>query len=59
MRPTQNYALFQTAEQLHKTVRELLTGKPGSLTWVEQYLWQIYRAAAARLQQQARPLHTR
>lgn len=54
---TGNFALFQTAEQLHKTVRELVTGQTGPLTSTEQYLWNRYRLATARLQQQARPIH--
>lgn len=57
MAATQNYAMFATAETLGKTVRELLTGQAAPLTWVEQWLWQHYHRATARLQQQARPIH--
>jgi len=42
------------AESLGKTVRELLTGQPGSLTNLEWYLWTRFRTAQARLQQQQR-----
>jgi hypothetical protein len=35
-------------------VRELLTGQRGPLTNMEFYLWQRYRLAQARVQQQAR-----
>lgn len=50
--PTANYALFQTAEQLGKSVRELVTGQPGPLTVAEEYLWRRYRLATSRLHQQ-------
>ena len=56
---TQNYALFQTAEQLGRTVRELMTGQPGPLTACEQLMWQRFRLATARLQQQVNALHKR
>lgn len=36
------------------TVRALLTGAHGPLTQMEFYLWQRWRVAQARLQQQQR-----
>ncbi len=36
------------------SVQQLLTGMQGAMTNMEFYLWQRYRLAQARLQQQAR-----
>lgn len=52
MRPTANYALFEQAKHLHRTVRELLTGQAGRLGQMEFWLWQVFRLAEQRLQQQ-------
>ncbi len=59
MIPTRRFAMFRTAEQLHKTVRELMTGQAGAMTCMEEFLWTVYRTAVARLEHQGRPLHTR
>jgi hypothetical protein len=44
MLPTENYALFQLATDLGKTVRELLD-TPGPLTCMERYLWRRWKMA--------------
>lgn len=44
--------LFNTAEKLGKTVRELLTGQAGPLTAMEDALWVRKGVADARLDQQ-------
>jgi len=54
MVPTENYALFELAETLGKTVGELLTGRPQPLLNMELYLWNRYRFARERLRQQER-----
>lgn len=54
MIPTENYALFELAESLGKTVAELLTGKPQPLSQMEFYLWNRYRAAQQRLKEQSK-----
>jgi hypothetical protein len=51
MLPTENYALFQLATDLGKTVRELLD-TPGPLTCMERYLWRRWKMARQRLEQQ-------
>jgi len=50
MLPTENYILFELAERLGYTVRELLE-KMGNL---EFQLWQRFYTARARLEQQRR-----
>lgn len=54
LQPTAAFFLFERAEALGKTVRELLTGTPGPWTNLERYLWKRYRDAELRLQQQQR-----
>ena len=55
MRPTRGYFLFELAEALGKTVREVLTGMPGPLTGMEFFLWSRYRRAQTRIRQQNEP----
>ena len=52
MIPTQNYSLFHSAEMFNRPVRELLDGAPGPLMNMEFFLWNSYRLATMRLQQQ-------
>jgi len=52
MLPTQNYSLFAQAETFNRPVRELLAGTPGPLMNMEFFLWNSYRLATMRLQQQ-------
>jgi hypothetical protein len=54
MVPTENFALFELAESLGKTVGELLTGGSQPLSNMELYLWNRYRVAQARIRQQQR-----
>ena len=54
LRSTDKYNLFAQAENMHRPLREYLTGVPGPLTMMEQYLWQRFYMARARLQQQGR-----
>ncbi len=54
MVPTDNYALFELAETLGKTVAELLTGEAQPLSNMELYLWNRYRFARERIRQQQR-----
>lgn len=54
MVPTENYALFELAESLGKTVAELLTGESQPLSQMEFYLWNRYRAAQQRLKEQSK-----
>lgn len=55
MQPTANYALFETAETLGRTVVDLLLGGSRPMSNMELYLWGRYRWAKARLDQQSRP----
>jgi len=54
MIPTENFALFELAESLGKTVAELLTGGSQPLSNMELYLWNRYRFACERIRQQQR-----
>jgi hypothetical protein len=54
MVPTINYGHFVHAEKFARPVRELLTGQPGPITAMEEYLWLRFNLARARIQQQQR-----
>lgn len=54
MVPTENFGMFQLAQDLGKTVAELLTGQPRPLSAMERYLWSRWKLARARLEQQQR-----
>ncbi|NJN84428.1 MAG: hypothetical protein HC802_20560 [Caldilineaceae bacterium] len=56
LEPTAAYARFELAERLGTTVRALLSGQPGPLTAMEEYLWQRFWAARARIAQQNRTI---
>ena len=53
MVPTEGYGLFEQAETLGMTVRQLLTGQPGPLMYAEFVLRARFGTARARLRQQA------
>ena len=52
MLATEGYAMFKMAQDLSQTVRQLLTGVPGPLSGFESYMWNRWRLATVRLEQQ-------
>lgn len=54
MRATENYSLFQLAFDLHKTVAELSLGQALPFSTMERYMWNRWKLARMRLEQQAR-----
>lgn len=54
LHPTSMYMLFYNAKELGKSVGELATGRGTAISNMEMFLWNVWRTAEARLQQQNR-----
>ena len=57
--PTMAYGWFSHAESLHRTVAEYFLGGTRPMSQMESYLWDQFRLAQERINQQNRPRETR